>query len=218
MTTHMSPDNNDAASDQELEVERLLERIVDSEASLEDCARFEQLADRESLLWRTLALRQQEMVVLAESVAKRIEGAEQIDLSPGHERRRINLGVTLSGWAAVVIGGLWWALLGGGGSAGEGGRGPDELLSAVDSGAGALALTAEEYYRKYLEVGRREGLVIGELDPILLQTEPMPDGRHRIRFVQRIEVYAVVESPPAAREKTETPNATEGRQEEADRF
>lgn len=65
MTTHMSPDNNDAASDQELEVERLLERIVDSEASMEDCARFELLADRESLLWRTLALRQQEMVVLA---------------------------------------------------------------------------------------------------------------------------------------------------------
>ncbi len=216
MTTNMSPDNNDAASDQELEAERLLERIVDSEASLEDCARFELLADRESLLWRTLALRQQEMAVLAESVAKRIEGAEQIDLSPGYERRRINLGVTLSGWAAVVVLGLWWALLGGGGSGG--GRGPDELLPAVDSGAGALALTAEEHYRKYLEVGRREGLIIGELDPILLQTEPMPDGRHRIRFVRRIEAYAVVQSPPDVREKTETPNATESLQEEGDRF
>ncbi len=216
MTTNMAPDNNDAASDRELEAERLLERIVDSEASSEDCARFELLADRESLLWRTLALRQQEMAVLAESVAKRIEGAEQIDLSPGHERRRINLSVTLSGWAVVVIGGLWWALLGGGG--GEGGRGPDGLLPAADSGAGALALTAQEYYRKYLEAGHREGFVIGELDPILLQTEPMSDGRHRIRFVRRIEEYAVVESPPAAGEKTETPNATEDRQEEGDRF
>ncbi len=216
MTTNMSPDNKDAASDQELEAERLLERIVDSEASSEDCARFELLADRESLLWRTLALRQQEMAVLAESVAQRIEGAEQIDLSPGHERRRINLSVTLSGWAVVVIGGLWWALLGGGG--GEGGRGPDGLLPAADSGAGALALTAEEYLRKYLEVGHREGLVIGELDPILLQTEPMSDGRHRIRFVRRIEEYAVVESPQAVGEKTETPNGTEGRQEEGDRF
>ncbi len=216
MTTNMSPDNNDASSEQELEAERLIDRIVDSEASSEDRARVELLADRESLLWRTLALRQQEMAVLAESVAQRIEGAEQIDLSPGHGRRRINLSVTLSGWAAVVILGLWWALLGGGG--GEGDRGLDGLLPAADSGAGALALTAEEYYRKYLEEGRREGLVIGELDPILLQTEPMSDGRHRIRFVRRIEEYAVVESPPAVGEKTVTPNATEGRQEEGDRF
>ena len=216
MTTNMSPDNNDASSEQELEAERLLERIVDSEASSEDRARFELLADRESLLWRTLALRQQEMAVLAESVAQRIEGAEQIDLSLGDERRRINLPVTLSGWAAVVILGLWWGLLGGGG--GEGGRDVDGLLPAANSGAGALALTAQEYFRKYLEAGRREGLVIGELDPILLQTEPMSDGRHRIRFVRRIEEYAVVESPPALGEKTETPNATEGRQEEGARF
>ncbi len=216
MTTNMSPDNNDASAEQELEAERLLDRIVDSEASSEDRARFELLADRESLLWRTLALRQQEMAVLAESVAQRIEGAEQIDLSPGHERRRINLSVTLSGWAAVVILGLWWALLGGGG--GEGGRGPDGLLPAADFGAGALPLTAEEHFRKYLEAGRREGLVIGELDRILLQTEPMSDGRYRIRFVRRIEQYAVEESPQAVGEKTETPNATEGRQEEGDRF
>ncbi len=216
MTTNMSPDNNDASSEQELEAERLLERIVDSEASSEDRARFELLADRESLLWRTLALRQQEMAVLAESVAQRIDGAEQIDLSPSYEGRRINFSATLSGWVVVVIGGLWWALLGGGG--GEGGRGLDGLLPAADSGAGALALTAEEHFRKYLEAGRREGLVIGELDPILLQTEPMSDGRHRIRFVRRIEEYAVVESPPAVGEQTETPIATEGRQEEGDRF
>ena len=217
MTTNMSPDNNDASAEQELEAERLIDRIVDSEASSADRARFELLADRESLLWQTLALRQQEMAVLADSVAQRIEGAEQsIDLSPGHERRRINLLVTLSGWAVVVIGGLWWALLGGGG--GEGGRGPDGLLPAADPGAGAWALTAEEYLQQYLEKGRREGLVIGELDPILLQTEPMSDGRHRIRFVRRIEEYAVVESPPAVGEKTETPNATEGRQEDGDRF
>ncbi len=216
MTTNMSPDSNNASSEQELEAEQLIDRIVDSEASSEDRARFELLADRESLLWRTLAFRQQEMAVLADGVAKRIEGAEQIDLSPGHGRRRIILPVTLSGWAAVFILGLWWALLGGGG--GEGGRGPDGLLPAVDFGAGALALTAEEHFRKYLEAGRREGLVIGELDPILLQTEPMSDGRHRIRFVRRIEEYAVVESPPAVGETTETPNATEGWQEEGDRF
>ena len=54
--------------DPELEVEILITRLVDGEGTEEDRLRFDHLAASEPTLWRQLALRQQDMTLLAEQV------------------------------------------------------------------------------------------------------------------------------------------------------
>ena len=39
--------------------------------------------------------------------------------------------------------------------------------------------------------------MIGELDPIVTETEPLANGRHRVYFMRRIDVYTDIDAPPA---------------------
>jgi hypothetical protein len=174
----------------EIEADTLIGRIVDREATSGDCEAFERMASVDPILWRALALRHLDMAMLSDRLEEHTDAAERVDLrSRWPHRPAVNLLVTLSGWAAVFVVGVWWSVV----VAGRGDAEPaSSLVQSVAEPPGAVgALTPAEHYDKYLEAG----FVLGELDPILLETEPLPDGRYRLRFIRRIEEYVDIDAP-----------------------
>ncbi|MHC4128343.1 MAG: hypothetical protein ACYSUA_09275 [Planctomycetota bacterium] len=176
----------------EAEADTLIGRIIDREATPRDCEAFEHMASVDPILWRALALRHLDMAMLSDRIGRHTDAADRVELRPRWPRRpALNLLVTLSGWAAVFVVGLWWAVV----VAGRGEADPADaaVRAAADPTAAVGGLTAAEHYRKYLEAD----FVLGELDPILLETEPLPDGRYRLRFIRRIEEYVTIDAPPS---------------------
>jgi len=108
-------DNDPLRTD--IDDEILIGRLVDHEASGEDQDRFERAADMRPDLWRALALRQRDMMILAGQVEIATAGAERIELPDGKDAaglilpRRLTWTLALSGWAAVLIVALTWATI-----------------------------------------------------------------------------------------------------------
>ncbi len=181
----------DEAHQPGVEDDVLIGRIVDGEATPRDRSRFEHLAASNESLWRTLALRQIDMATLTERLAQHTDSAEYVDVLPGgRDRGRLNWTLIASGWAAVIVVAVVWAT-----NAGNGGHGdlaPGRPLPAGGAQSTVAPLTPDEHLKKYLAAS----FVLGELDPILLETQQLGDGRHRIRFVRRIEEYADVDLLP----------------------
>jgi hypothetical protein len=174
----------------EVDAETLIGRIIDREATPGDCEAFERQASADPVLWRALAVRHLDMAMLSDRVAEHTAAAERVDVRDRRALRPpVNLLVTLSGWAAVLVLGFWWAVVVVGD--GDAGRAPAPVRSVAEPPAAVGELTADEHYRRYL----RADFVLGELDPVLLETEQLPDGRVRVRFVRRIEEYVTVDSP-----------------------
>jgi hypothetical protein len=174
----------------EVEADTLIGRIVDREATSGDCEAFERMASVDPILWRALALRHLDMALLSDRVGEHTDAAERVDLRFRWPRRpAVNLLVTLSGWAAVFVVGVWWAVI----VAGRGDAGPaaSPVQSVAEPPVAGEQLTAGDHYDKYLEAE----FVLGELDPILLDTESLPDGRYRLRFIRRIEEYVDIDAP-----------------------
>jgi hypothetical protein len=176
----------------QVEADTLIGRIIDREATPRDCEEFERRASVDPILWRALALRHLDMAMLSDRVGEHTDAADRVEVRPRWQLRRApNLLVTLSGWAAVVLVGLWWAIV----VAGRGDADPaaSQVRSIAEPPPAVQDLTADEHYRMYLEAD----FVLGELDPTLLETEELPDGRYRLRFIRRIEEYAIIGAPPS---------------------
>lgn len=183
--TH-EPDTGSA----DLEIEALVGRIVDGEATPADCAAFERLAASEQDWWRTLARRQLDMSILAHGVAERTGAADRVDVPARRRLPGVNVLLAVSGWAAVLVVGVTWALLG----SVEGRSGTDDIERVGHGGVATRELSPDEHFRKFIEAD----WVLGELDPILLETEPLGDGRLRLRIIRRIEEYVDTSMPPEA--------------------
>ena len=172
------------------ESETLIGRIMDHEATPQELDRFERLAGPAAPLWRTLALRQLDMGLLGDRVRQETDAALRVEVAPDAPRR--NLAVTLSGWAAVLLLASWWAII-----AGTGDWAAERRPPRIDPVAGSAIqapLDPDEHLRRYLAAD----FVRGELDPIVLETELLANGRHRVYFMRRIEVYADIDAPPDA--------------------
>ena len=166
----------------------LIGRIIDREASAQELESFEQLATGPGGLWRTLALRHLDMAVLSDRVLERTDVVDRVEAVP--RARRLSLPLMMSGWAAVIVLGLWWAVL-------SVPQGPDTRPTVgpvLEPPAVVLEMTPEDHLAEYL----RAPYVLGELDPILLETEPLPEGRHRLRIIRRIEEHIEIGTPPDA--------------------
>lgn len=175
----------------EVDMDALIGRIIDREATSQEFAEFEQQAAVDPILWKTLALGQIDMADLSERVIERVGAAEQVELGPDrHRRSAVGVLVTFSGWAAVLVVGLWWANTGGVGEP-QGGVPPVQPAEILHPAAPPLS--ADDHFDEYL----RAGFVLGEWDPILLETEQLEDGRYRFRIVRRVEEYVVVDRLPS---------------------
>ncbi len=96
--------------------------------------------------------------------------------------------MTISGWAAVlVVLVAWWAV---DTAALRTGTDRSRAESAADDAT--FALTPQDHLRRYLEAE----FVVGELDRVMLGHERQPDGRHRVRFMRRIEEWVDIDQPP----------------------
>ncbi len=183
----------------DLRMERLIGRIIDGEATCKEREHFEQEAAADELLWKTMALRQLDMTVLSDEVAAKTRAAQRVDVLPAPRRRsRLDVPIALSGWAAVLVLAATWAVV----ATVIPQTTPESAAGLVPADAPAVSpvsapLTGREHYESYL----RSEHVLGELDPILLETEKLDDGRLRLRIVRRIEEYEIIDEPPQVRDE-----------------
>ncbi|MCA9295399.1 MAG: hypothetical protein KC983_02760 [Phycisphaerales bacterium] len=184
---HEQPDRS--SHDDVLEVDILIGRLVDDEASDADRARFERLAELEPAVWRRYALRLADHAHLTAAFERSAATAFDVDLpggnatsstssSPARFERRGQDGSffswrAVSGWAAVVVLGATWFIM----SQRE--AVPERLHS----------LTPAEYLDGY----RHAPFIENEYSPLLLETEEMIDGKIGIRFMRRFEESIVLD-------------------------
>jgi hypothetical protein len=175
------PDKSRPEEERELDV--LINRMIDGEVSEADRRRFDELAASKPGLWRRLALRQQDMALLSEQVGEATAGALHTDLP--HRwllPRRLSWPLALAGWAAVLIVAMTWSLS----------ALVDRGLSPMRPGTIPVQngqLTAEEHLQRYLDAP----YVLGDLQPAVLEVEPLSDGRVAVHFVRRIEEVAFLD-------------------------
>ena len=181
-----SPSNSppdESRPEEERQLDLLINRMIDGEVSEIDRRRFDELAASEPDLWRRLALRQQDMALLADQVGEATVGALRTELP--HRwllPRRLSWPLALAGWAAVLIIALSWSLA----------ALVDRDLSPTRAGSIPVQnehLTAEEHLQRYLDAP----YVLGDLQPTVLEVEPLSDGRVAVHFVRRIEEVAFLD-------------------------
>ena len=169
----------------ESEADLLISRIIDGEAGGDDRRRFEHLAASEPTLWRQLALRQQDTVLLAEQVERVTAGAVRTELrAPWLFPSRLGWTMALSGWAAVLIVALSWAMIT---LARQSTGGLEPTI--VYQPNGLPQLTSEEHLERYLSAP----YVLGPLSPVVTEAEELSDGRVALRFIRRIEEVAFLD-------------------------
>jgi hypothetical protein len=177
------------------EVEQLIGRIVDHEATEQDRARFQQLADVEPSLWRRLAQAQEAHAVLSQQVRHEIGGVERIELpAPDQVTRSTSSTLAWAGWAAAIVVAAVWLV-----SATIGK--PVEPIVKPDF-SNVQQSIPEEHFVAYM----RAPFVLSELNPRLLQADELSDGRIALRFLRRIEEVVFLDAeqqlPPAAKDGT----------------
>jgi hypothetical protein len=162
----------------------LIGRIVDGEATPADREQFEQSAAANPSLWQTLAHRQQDMMVLSAKMDESTRFADHIDLpltlAPGAALRRPWLWA-FSGWAALLVVGLFW---------GMSQRGHVDRAS-VDGERVSLPpieMTPDDHLREYLKAP----FVTGQFPASLTYTQELSDGRLAMSFIRRIEETVIV--------------------------
>jgi hypothetical protein len=174
---------DEAHSEKVSELDLLINRIIDDEAGEADRRRFDELARSDPDLWRRVALRQQDLMLLAEQVGEATASAAETDLP--HRwflPRRLSWPLALAGWAAVIIIALSWSLS----------ALVDRELAARNAAPMPVQnapLTPEQHLQRYLEAP----YVLADLQPEVLEVEQLSDGRVAVRFVRRIEEIAFLD-------------------------
>ncbi len=173
---------DDIHRDDSLESEILVGRLIDGEATLDDQARFESLAGENPSLWRTLALRQQQMALLVAKFERDTHAVERIvlpRLAAAANRRGASAwlrAAAYSGWAALILlAAGWWF-----NARNSTVELPDVTPVITHSDP---SLSYDDHLREYLQAP----YVVGEMAPTLLHREVMSDGRTAIRFLRRVE-------------------------------
>lgn len=173
------------------ESEVLMTRLLDGTASEEDRDRFEADAELDPSLWRALALRQQDAVALAAALEPVLEAADRIDLPPARAAgrllpRRLSWSLAFAGWAAVLVVAATWSIV----ALTERARHLDGGAEMVEAPIRAFErLSPEDAYHRYLDAP----YVLGDMAPVVLETELLSDGRVAIHFIRRIEEIAFLD-------------------------
>ena len=175
----------------------LMSRVADGDATTDQWDELTALAARDASVWRRLAETLRDHSSFARAVNTHVAVAETVPLSCG-ERPRASVTVDLrtapfahvsrwSGWAvAAVIGIAWlsWIFnLAGTGRVVE----PQGQVNVA-------GLPAADLLQAYLDRGKQEDLVIGEVpDRVLINTRPSGSGQgYELVYLRQIMERAVV--------------------------
>lgn len=168
----------------------LVSRVLDGCATPADWRRLESLAERDAGVWRELALAQRSDLALRGAVSSTIEAAGVHELSEGDLRaaavsrgeglvtNRSRVLTTWGGWAAAALVALAFVA-----RTREG-----EGTTTPVAGLGAPVSSAADAFRAYLDKGREQGRVYGELpEKVLVDTVPAADGNgYEVVYIRQI--------------------------------
>jgi hypothetical protein len=160
-----------------------MSRVVDGAAGPADWDALEALALTDSTVWRELALAQRADQLLKAAVREAAAPREHVELPPlgaAHAEHRLKFRLrqvaTWGGWAAAAA--VTLAFLGFGQVGGPGVQ-PASIVPTITS--------ADQALDKYLDLGKKEGRVIGELpDRVMVNATKLPDGHMQVVFVRQI--------------------------------
>ncbi|MFO0826962.1 MAG: hypothetical protein U0572_02345 [Phycisphaerales bacterium] len=168
----------------------LISRIVDKVESPQEWSEFRSLAATEPSAWELLAEAQRDherLVVLAREatdvaldVALPLDGAAHDGPYPFPTGRPARTAWAGAGWAAAAALLLAWIATG---------RAGVTSTNGTQTAGPSLAspLTADDAFSKYIDRGRADGIVVGEIDPkLLLSTTPLPQGGFEVVFVRSV--------------------------------
>ena len=168
-------------------IDILISRVVDGVASATDWESFEQLGAADPSAWRELALAQRQEQMLRRTVGEAVVVAESVGLpAVVHAEHRLKFRLrrvaTWGGWAAAAA--LTLAFLTRGQVGGQqqlGGQG------VQTSAIGPTFENADQLRKAYIEKGKEEGKVVGEIpDRVIVRTTPTKDGGYELVFVRQI--------------------------------
>lgn len=177
--------------------ELLISRVVDGVAQEHDWAEFRRLADQDPSLWRELAETQHNHTELTALVQAAIAVSDHVDAPVKEEmdRRfseRMRLVGTWGGWAAAAAIVLVWATGGAGGLLANRGV-PEMNTSGIGPGSVAVPQTASDALQTYLDRGREEKLVVGEIpQQLLVEARPLKGGGYELLYLRQIMERRVV--------------------------
>lgn len=179
------------------QLDLLISRIADGEAADRDWSEFRTLADRAPSAWKLLAEAQRDHAALCQAVNASLSAADRVELPLPHvapvshrthsaaahapvRLRTFTRFGAFAGWAAAAAIALAWV-----GNLGRS-SGP-----ALDNTAGLInpasftIHTPDDAVKAYLDVGARQGRVIGELpDRVLVDSQPATvQGRRAVEVV-----------------------------------
>jgi hypothetical protein len=171
-------------------LDMLITRFVDGVASPADWDALDALGAADPSVWRELAHAQRAEQLLRSAAGEAVAVADFVELPAvvgrvGEEGLKMRIGRVGSwgGWAAAAM--VTLAFLG---------RGtfsqnvqPAALVPTFAS--------ADDAYQHYIEQGKKEGRVIGEVpDRVLMDATQTKDGRYEVFFMRQIVERAEVES------------------------
>lgn len=168
----------------------LIGRVIDDEASPQDWAELEQLAETDPTVWRRLSLAKREQSALCAGVADALAVADEVELPHHamHAQHAFNVRWRAwSGWAAAAAIALIWATVQG--------VLPSSLNNSNGQTAGVdpASWTPDQAFNQYLTTGIEQGRVLGELPTVMVESRPAEDGQSFEIMVMRrvIEVKRV---------------------------
>jgi hypothetical protein len=162
--------------------DRLINRVVDQEASEADWKALHTLAEADPQVWRELAQAQREHAAMSAAVERELACADRVEVA-GHEHYSVSLTerfrvvTTWSGWVAAAVLALAW-----GGLVDLGtwtGRPESGSSASIGPAPGMVTIPANDpsqAYDLFITEGRRQGLVLGELPGSVIDVEVDANG------------------------------------------
>lgn len=209
----------DARQTPHLDRDLLISRLIDGRAVAADWSAFRDLVGSDPALWSDLLTSRRADEALVREVALVASGATAVRLDPpplaplppeqvvvtrrareGGRPADGDRGIPLRraaalGWsvAAVLALGLGTQVFSPRGPVGDPAAPP--VQGAGLGASGPAYAGAEQAFRAFMDLGRQEGRVVGELPAsYVLESRPAPDGRYEVLYVRQIIERRLVDS------------------------
>ena len=152
----------------------IIGRIVDGEASPSDWHDLDRIAEQDAAVWQRLAQAQRAHARLERAVEDEIAVAELVNL-PLHREHAVHHFMSrmrsFGGWAVAAV--LALALIG---AYNPLSRGPSSSSIAGFGGIPLDQATPEQAYDRYLKAGKQDGLVVGEMQTMLVDAKDLDEA------------------------------------------
>ena len=174
------------------QLELLISKAVDGRATRLEWAVLEIAAHEKPVVWRDLALTMRDNALLEDAVNRAADRAEQVGLPASTQvSGRPSSLRTWGGWAAAAVLAVMfvaqWRNL------------ANQPVSSTGSSqpqvAGLGSFTADEARKAYLQRGKQDGSVLGEMPAkVIVQGAPIKDGQgYEVVFIRQIVEKARVD-------------------------